>query len=65
MQKLPGHLDQESDIGSGEKSPGQRETDKLIEQVGSHENEAAGRTPSAVNHPQDREPEPRPATPPR
>ena len=34
MQKLPGHLDHEADIGSGEKSPGQRETEKLIEEVG-------------------------------
>ena len=65
MQKLPGHLDQESDIGSGEKSPGQRETDKLIEQVGNHEDEAATRTQPAVNNPPGRKPEPDAAPPSR
>ena len=29
----PKHLTQEADIGSGERSPGQQETDKMIEQV--------------------------------
>ncbi len=29
----PHHLTQEADIGSGERSPGQHETDKMIEQV--------------------------------
>lgn len=29
----PKHLVQEADIGSGERSPGQQETDKMIEQV--------------------------------
>jgi hypothetical protein len=28
------HLPDEADIGSGEKSPGHRDTEKLIEQVG-------------------------------
>lgn len=28
------HLPDEADIGSGEKSPGHRETEKMIEQVG-------------------------------
>jgi hypothetical protein len=29
----PKHLTQEADIGSGERSPGQQDTDKMIEQV--------------------------------
>lgn len=29
----PKHLVQEADIGSGERDPGQQETDKMIEQV--------------------------------
>lgn len=29
----PKHLTQEADIGSGERNPGQQETDKMIEQV--------------------------------
>jgi hypothetical protein len=29
----PHHLTQEADIGSGERGPGQQETDKMIEQV--------------------------------
>ena len=28
------HLSTESDVGSGEKGPGQKETEKMIEQVG-------------------------------
>ena len=28
------HLPNEADVGSGEKGPGQRETEKMIEQVG-------------------------------
>jgi hypothetical protein len=34
MQNPPAHLPEEADIGSGEKTPGQRDTEKLIEQVG-------------------------------
>lgn len=29
----PKHLTQEADIGSGEKNPGQQETEKMIEKV--------------------------------
>jgi hypothetical protein len=32
----PKHLVQEADIGSGERGPGQQETDKMIEQVPQH-----------------------------
>jgi len=34
MQNPIKHLPNEADVGSGEKGPGERETDKMIEQVG-------------------------------
>lgn len=34
----PKHLTQEDDIGSGERSPGQQDTDKMIEQVPPNQN---------------------------
>ncbi len=34
MTNQPGHRIDESDIGSGEKPPSQRDTEKLIEEVG-------------------------------
>jgi hypothetical protein len=34
MTKPVKHLPDEADIGSGEKSPGQKDTEKMIEQVG-------------------------------
>lgn len=45
----PKHLTQEADIGSGERSPGQKETDKMIEQVPSDKEPAPG---SAFNQPE-------------
>jgi hypothetical protein len=34
MQKSVNHISHEADVGSGEKGPGEHETDKMIEQVG-------------------------------
>lgn len=34
MQKPIRHMPTEADVGSGEKEPGQKETEKMIEQVG-------------------------------
>lgn len=34
MQKPISHISNEADVGSGEKGPGEQETDKMIEQVG-------------------------------
>ena len=34
MQNPIKHMPTEADVGSGEKGPGQRETEKMIEQVG-------------------------------
>jgi hypothetical protein len=37
MNSQPKNLHDEPDIGSGEKSPGQQDTEKMIEQVGNSE----------------------------
>ncbi|MET0964001.1 MAG: hypothetical protein ABWY05_14480 [Noviherbaspirillum sp.] len=34
MQNRVTHMPTEADVGSGEKGPGERETEKMIEQVG-------------------------------
>ena len=34
MQKPITHMPTEADVGSGEKGPGERETDEMIKQVG-------------------------------
>lgn len=34
MQNRVTHMPTEADVGSGEKEPGERETEKMIEQVG-------------------------------
>ncbi len=34
MQKPIRHMPTEADVGSGEKGPGERETDEMIKQVG-------------------------------
>lgn len=34
MQNPIKHMPNEADVGSGEKGPGQKETEKMIEQVG-------------------------------
>lgn len=34
MQNPVKHMPNEADVGSGEKGPGEQETDKMIEQVG-------------------------------
>ncbi|HEX8883765.1 MAG TPA: hypothetical protein VF797_04685 [Noviherbaspirillum sp.] len=34
MQKPITHMPAEADVGSGEKGPGERETDEMIKQVG-------------------------------
>jgi len=34
MKKQVKHLQNEPDIGSGEKNPGQQETERMIEQIG-------------------------------
>jgi hypothetical protein len=34
MQNSVNHISNEADVGSGEKGPGEQETDKMIEQVG-------------------------------
>jgi hypothetical protein len=44
------HLPDEADIGSGEKSPGHRDTEKLIEQVGSSQGQkSTGKDETPVN----------------
>ncbi|MDB5825200.1 MAG: hypothetical protein JWR21_3904 [Herminiimonas sp.] len=45
------HLPDEADIGSGEKSPGHRDTEKLIEQVG---NSPAQKPSGGANTPENR-----------
>lgn len=39
MQNPIKHMPTEADVGSGEKGPGQKETEKMIEQVGYKVNE--------------------------
>jgi hypothetical protein len=55
MKNQPANLPEEADIGSGEKTPGQQDTEKLIEQVGTERKQSA--PPSA-----DKRPEPVPPT---
>ena len=50
MKEQIKHLQNEPDIGSGEKSPGQRETEGMIEQVG-----RAQRTQQPAGSPQKEE----------
>lgn len=37
MKQRITHLREEADIGSGEKTPGQQDTEKFIEQIGTRE----------------------------
>lgn len=55
------HLIDEADVGSGEKSPGQRETDAMVEQIG-EQPPAAG---APGNSPATEVPQTRPETMPR
>ncbi len=36
------HMPNEADVGSGEKGPGQKETEKMIEQVGDRVDDSKG-----------------------
>lgn len=42
MQNPIKHMPTEADVGSGEKEPGQKETEKMIEQVGDKVGETHG-----------------------
>jgi hypothetical protein len=42
MQNPIKHMPTEADVGSGEKEPGQKETEKMIEQVGDKVDETHG-----------------------
>jgi hypothetical protein len=42
MQNPIKHMPTEADVGSGEKEPGQKETEKMIEQVGDKVSETHG-----------------------
>jgi hypothetical protein len=45
MQNPIKHMPTEADVGSGEKGPGQKETEKMIEQVGDKVSEAHDEKP--------------------
>lgn len=52
MNNQTKHMIDEADIGSGEKQPGQEDTEKIIEQIGEIEQDAPQESESQENKPE-------------